>query len=88
MRWTKNDEKRVRRVLYDIAADTSQAEFARSLGAKSRATVNNWIRRGKIPVDNIPGVLARAKALGMKVVAADLHPDARTMAQMEQRGAA
>lgn len=90
MRWTKTDEKRVRRILYNIAADTSQAAFSRSLGARSRATVNNWIRRGKVPVANIPGVLARAKELGMTVTAGELHPSARVMAQMAQpkRGAA
>ena len=82
MTWTKGDMSVVRRILYRIAADTSQAEFARSIGAASRATVNNWIRRGKVPVPNIPAVLKRAHELGIEATAGQLHPDARLIENM------
>lgn len=81
MRWTENDKKRVRVILDHITADTSQAEFSRSLGEKSRATVNNWRRRGRVPVEHIPAVI-KAAAPAMTVTAGQLHPNARLMEQM------
>lgn len=83
MSWTKSDKSTVRRILYNIAAETSQAEFARSLGDRSRATVNNWIRRGRVPVADIPAVIRRAREIGMDVHAGQLHPDARVIESMQ-----
>lgn len=82
MRWTSNDKKRVRAILDRITASTSQAEFARSLGEnKSRATVNNWRRRGRVPLEHIPAVISAAGECGQTVTAGQLHPDARLIEQ-------
>ena len=86
MSWTKTDQKGVRRILYDIAADTSQTELSHSLGAHSRATVNNWIRRGRVPLNYIGGVIARARALGMDVRPGQLHPYGHTLENLSDKG--
>lgn len=80
MRWQESDKKRVRVILDHITAEGSQAEFSRELKTKSRATVNNWRRRGQVPLEHIPAVIEAAKP-GMIVTAGQLHPLARVLDQ-------
>ena len=86
MRWTEADKKRVRAILDHITAGSSQAELARKLGAESRATVNNWYRRGQVPIDNIPGVIKAAEP-DMTVSPGNLHPQARVIVQEQAKAA-
>ncbi|MES2347010.1 MAG: hypothetical protein V4641_05500 [Pseudomonadota bacterium] len=78
MRWTEADKKRVRAIIDHITAGDSQAAFAREIGATSRSTVNNWRRRGMVSVEYIPAVIKAA--LPMVVLASQLNPDARIVA--------
>lgn len=83
MRWTEADKKRVRAILDQITADGSQAELARSIGGESRSLVNNWRRRGKVPVEHIPAVI-KAAPVGMTITAGQLHPHARIIEQQSK----
>jgi hypothetical protein len=83
-RWTKTDEKRVRFILKRIADDLGGWQgFADRLGMKAdsaRATVEAWSRRGRVPVAQISAVLKLAAGSGIDATAAELHPDARSLA--------
>lgn len=84
MRWTEADKKRVRVVLDHITAHGSQSEFSREFGG-SRQVVNNWRRRGRIPLEHIPAVI-KAAAPGMIVTAGQLHPAARVLEPATTQG--
>lgn len=77
MVWTEKDKKRVRAVLDTITARSSQAEVARAAGLKSRSVLNNWRRRGIVPVEHIQVMIALAAQVGQTVTPGDLNPDAR-----------
>lgn len=86
MRWTEADRKRVRAALDHIVATLpgGQAEFARMIGAESRAIVNNWRRRGQVPIEHIEKVILAAQP-AMILTPPMLHPDARALAAMTNR---
>lgn len=82
MSWTEKDKKRVRAVLDNITARSSQAEVARKIGLKSRSVLNNWWRRGIVSIDHVQSVITLAAAVGQTVTPGDLNPDARVIEQV------
>lgn len=82
-RWTKEDKKRVRAAIDHIAGKLTggQADIARELGLESRAVVNNWRRRGSVPLDYHDYIMRKA-APDMQLTSAMLHPVARQISRI------
>lgn len=50
------------------------AEVSRALGIRPQA-VSLWARKGRIPLERVPELLALAAARGLKLTATDLRAD-------------
>ena len=78
MRWTTKDMRRVRKILDHVAKKTEggHAGFATALRLNSRQVVNNWRRRGRVPLEHHTAVI-EAAAPEMTVTPAMLDPVSR-----------
>lgn len=79
MRWTETDKSRVRAILDRISAETNQAELGRQLGDLPRYTVNNWHRRGRVPIEHHHALIAAGAKIGLTITPDQLHPAARAL---------
>lgn len=89
IRWTKNDKKRVKGILTQIAATCGGwAGMADKLGIRDkdghpiRATPQAWSARGRVPTAQVHAVIALAPK-SLTLTPSDLNPDARTLEQTQ-----
>lgn len=89
MKWTKADKERVRGFIRAVAAtvEGGQAGIARELNIEKRATVNHWLRRGRVPVDHVPGLLKLAPPEFVGFDATHLCPEGRALVGSMPAGA-
>lgn len=79
-RWTRKDQAGCRRILLAVSEKNNGWQgIATALGIESRATVQAWHSRGRVPVSQCARIRDLATAGGITCTPGDLNPDARTL---------
>lgn len=86
LKWSRRDKKRAQEVLKQLSDHHGGWQaLADALGMQaesSRATVQAWHRRGRVPVTQLQQVLALAAAADITCTAAELSPQARHLEKL------
>ena len=81
IKWSRRDKKRAQEVLKQLSEHHGGWQgLADALGMQadsSRATVQAWHRRGRVPVPQLQPILNLARAADVKCTLAELSPQAR-----------
>lgn len=86
LKWSRRDKKRAQEVLKQLSDHHGGWQaLADALGMQaesSRATVQAWHRRGRVPVPQLQQVLTLAAAAEVACTAAELSPQARHLEKL------
>ena len=86
LKWSRRDKKRAQEVLKQLSEHHGGWQgLADALGMQadsSRATVQAWHRRGRVPVAQLQQVLTLAGAAEVQCTAAELSPQARHLEKL------
>jgi hypothetical protein len=83
LKWTRLDKKHARAVLKQLADHLggwqAMADAMDMTADSSRATVQAWHGRGRVPVAQLPAVIKLLRDAGIECTASELSPQARQL---------